>query len=539
MITTIAAWLIVTSGFPQTTEPLYKGMGPHHRAVSTASPLAQKYFDQGLALTWGFNHGEAIRSFQQAVKLDPDCAMAWWGIANASGPNINYPMVDPGHAKLALDALSHAKALQGKCTPVEKALIEATTKRFADPQPDDRSALDVAYCNAMREVWRQYPKDADVGALFAESELDLRPWDNWKPDGTPQPGTLEVLDTVRTVLKLAPTHPQGLHLLIHTVEAGPHPEEAIGAADKLRNLEPGLGHMVHMPSHIDVRTGKWKESVLANQKAILVDNAYRKTRPNSGFYAGYMAHNRHMLAYSAMMRGQSKIAIRAMDEMVSTIPPDFLKENAGAMDGFIAMPFEVRKRFGLWDEVLAQPEPAEIFPISRTMFHGARAIAYAAKGEIEKAHAEQAKFAELKKAVPAGAAFGNNTAAGLLAVDEHLVAGEILVQDGKMEEGIAELRLAVSAEDALRYNEPPDWIQPIRHTLGAALVNTRRFQEAADVYRADLKKLPNNGWSLYGLSRSLQGLGQKAEAAKVKKPFDKVWKDADMSITSSCLCIKG
>ncbi len=540
MISTIGAWLVVANGLiAQVQEPLYKGMGPHHRVITTTSPEAQKYFDQGLALTWGFNHGEAIRSFQQATKLDPNCAMAWWGIANASGPNINYPMVDPDHAKLALDALEHAKALEDKGTLVEKALIEATAKRFANPQPEDRSGLDKAYCDAMRDVWHAYPKDADVGALFAESELDLRPWDNWKPDGTPQPGTEEILATVQSVLALDPNHPQGLHLMIHSMEASPHPEMAMAAADKLRNLEPGLGHMVHMPSHIDVRTGKWKEAIIANQKAIVVDNNYRKGRPNTGFYAIYMAHNRHMLCYAAMMRGQSGIAVKAVDEIIGQIPPDFLKAMAAQVDGFVAMPIEVRKRFGLWDEVLAMPEPAADFPISKSMYHAARAVSYAAKGEIDKAHDEQAKFTEARKAVPADATFGNNSGAGLLAVDEHLVSGEIMVQDGNIDEGIAELKLAVIAEDALRYDEPRDWIQPIRHTLGAVLVNSHRFDEAEQVYRADLTILPNNGWSLYGLYRSLQGLGKKDEAAKVKKQFDAVWKDADMSITSSCLCVKG
>ncbi len=541
MLATISALLTVSSGFGNapTDEPLFKGLGNHHRAVSNASPLAQKYFDQGMAFIFGYNHGESIRSFQQAAKIDPGCAMVWWGLANACGPHINDPSVSPERAKMAVDALGHAKALEDKASTAEKGLIEAAMKRFASPQPADRSGLDLAYADAMREVWKANPKDADVGALFAESMLDLRPWDQWKPDGTPQPGTEEVVGTLRRVMTLDPTHPQALHLWIHTVEASKHPEWAEGAADKLRNLEPALGHMVHMPSHIYVRVGRWRDAVIANDKGIAADNAFRKIRPNSGFYAVYMAHNRHMLTFAAMMRGQSHKAVATIDEMVKRFPPEWLKENAGLIDGFMAMPTEVRKRFGLWDDVLAMPEPAEYFPISRTMRHGARAIAYAAKGDVAKARNEQTAFHEARKAVPADAGFGNNTAAAILDVDEHLMNGEIMFLEGKQDEGLAELREGVKAEDALHYDEPPGWIQPIRHTLGAALLSIKRFDEAEKVYREDLTILPNNGWSLYGLSHSLAGLGRKKEAAKVQKEFDKVWANADLEISSSCLCLPG
>jgi tetratricopeptide (TPR) repeat protein len=520
-------------------EILFTGLGPHTRAVTTSSPKAQQFFNQGLNFLYAFNHAEAKRSFRAAVKYDPECAMAWWGLAMANGPHINAPFVPPDDEKEAVEALQKAMAKIQKARPADQALIRATLVRFKWPQAEDRAPLDRAFADEMRKVWKRYPRDADVGAWFAESMMELRPWDLWTQDRRPQPGTPEIVATLERVLRLNPRHPFGLHLYIHAVEASSQPEKARLAADRLRDLQPALGHNVHMPSHIDIRLGDWKKAIVANEKAIAADAAYRAKRPEQRLYRVYMAHNHHMLALAAMMTGQSKPAIKEIDRMVAEMPEDFKKEFAAFVDGFFSMPFEVRVRFGLWDEVLSLPEMPDYFPISRALRHAARAVAYAAKGMPQQARSEQAMFASAVKQVPKEAAFGNNSAATILAIAEHLMNGEILVAEGKTESAIEELRLAVKAEDVLRYNEPPDWIQPTRHTLGVVLLTAGRHAEAAAVYRDDLKVYPNNGWSLYGLAESLKRLGREKEAAEVRAKFDTIWKDADIAIRSSCLCLPG
>src|ERR1044071_8671907 len=328
----IIVWSMLTlAGFKllAAKEPLYDGLGSHSRKVTTESPEAQRYFDQGLGFLHGFNHRAAIRAFQQAAELDPECAMAHWGVALACGPHINSMAVPPPAAELAWKELGLAQKNAPNASAVEQALINALAKRYAIPQPEDRSGLDRAYADAMREVWKKYPEDPDAGALFAEAMMNLRPWDQWMPDGKPQPGTDEIIATLDAVLKLNPDHPLANHLYIHAVEASPHPERAIAAADRLRNLQPGLAHNVHMPSHIDIRTGQWLKAVDTNEKAVEADEHYRKVfGPPEGFLNVYIAHNRHMLAYAAMMTGQRDLAIRHIRAMVGEMPLDFLKENA-------------------------------------------------------------------------------------------------------------------------------------------------------------------------------------------------------------------
>jgi tetratricopeptide (TPR) repeat protein len=518
--------------------PLYEGLGQLTRPVTTQSPEAQRYFDQGLAFLYAFNHDEAIRSFARAAELDPQCAMARWGVAIANGPHINNPVVPKEREKAAFDAAGAAAALAAGASPVERALIDAARRRYADPQPEDRKALDQAYADAMRAVFRDHPKDADVGALFAESLADLRPWDLWLPDGSPQPGTEELVRTLESVMALDPKHPLALHLYIHAVEASPEPGRADAAADGLRERMPGLGHLVHMPSHIDVRRGRWQEAIEANARAIEADRRYRERAPEQGFYRLYMAHNHHMLTYGAMMLGQSELALRTIRAMADGIPLEFVKQNPWA-DGFLAMPLEVLLRFGRWDEALAAPEFPEFAPISRALRHYARAVSYAAKGQVEDARKEQALFAAARERVPKEATFGNNTAADILAVASSFMAGEILFREGKKDEGIAALREAAALEDRLRYDEPPDWIQPVRHALGAALLQAGRFEEAEKVFREDLAKLPGNGWGLYGLHRALQMQKKAAESADVERQFDAAWSQADLKIKSPCLCFPG
>jgi len=520
-------------------EPLYEGLGSYSRKITTDSPEAQRYFDQGLAFLHGFNHRAAIRAFQQAAEIDPRCAMAHWGLALACGPHINLTVVPPPAAELAWKELNLARKNADYASPVERTLIDALGKRYANPQPADRSGLDRAYANAMRDVWRNFPNDPDVGALFAEAMMDLRPWDQWTAQGKPQPGTDEILATLDAVLKLNPNHPLANHLYIHAVEASPNPQRAIAAADRLRNLQPGLAHNVHMPSHIDIRTGQWLKAVDTNAKAVEADQRYRKIfgQPK-GFLNVYIAHNRHMLAYAAMMTGQRDLAMKHIRAMVAEMPADFLKENVLQAEGNVAMPLEVMVRFGLWNDILTEPEKyTEKMWFTRAFHHAARAIASAAKSSTTNARNEQRIFLELTRLVPKETSLGNNSCEAILGVVTPMVEGEILVAEGQVDRGIEELRAAIQQEDALKYDEPPGWLIPVRHSLGAVLMKQQRFAEAEQVYREDLARLPDNGWSLFGLAETLRRQSKNAdEASETQAKFEKVWAKADLKITTSCLC---
>jgi tetratricopeptide (TPR) repeat protein len=539
----LVAFTAISASFVSaaTKEPLFEGLGSHSRKITTQSPEAQAYFNQGLRLLYGFNHGAALRAFKQAAALDPESPMPHWGVALANGPHINFPVVPPPAAEEAWSELTLAQKFAPNGSPVERALIDALARRYANPQPDDRSALDKAYADAMRDVWKKFPNDTDVGALFAEAMMDLRPWDQWTPEGQPQPGTDEIVATLDAVLKLDVNHPFANHLYIHAVEASPHPERALAAADRLRDLQPALAHNVHMPSHIDIRVGHWHEAITANLKAVEADKKRRALiGPPQGFIVVYIAHNEHMLAYAAMMTGQRELALTHIRAAVAALPEDFLKENAMAAEGFVAMPYEVLARFGLWDEILAAPDHPDYMPFTRAFRHAARGIAFAAKGDATSARAEQALFEEGAKLVPAEETAGNNTCRGILAVAAPMLEGEILAREGKVDEAVAKLHEAVKAEDALRYDEPPGWILPVRHSLGATLMKAGRYAEAEQVYRDDLARLPNNGWSLFGLARSLRLQKKSApEIAELDERYAKIWSKADLTITSSCLCQPG
>jgi tetratricopeptide (TPR) repeat protein len=462
----IIVWSMLTlAGFNllAAKEPLYDGLGSYSRKVTTDSAEAQRYFDQGLGFLYGFNHRAAIRAFQQAAELDPECAMAHWGVALACGPHINSMAVPSPAAELAWKELELAQKNAGNTSPVERALIDALAKRYANPQSEDRAGLDRAYADAMREVWKGYPKDPDVGALFAEAMMNLRPWDQWTPEGKPQPGTDEIIAALDAVLKLNPNHPLANHLCIHAVEASPNPERAIAHADRLRNLQPGLAHNVHMPSHIDIRTGQWLKAVDTNEKAVEADKRHRK------------------------VFGPAKYT----DKM--------------------------------W--------------FTRGFHHAARAIAYAAKGDTANARKAQSVFLERAKLVPKQDFVSNNSCESLLAIAIPMVEEEILIAEGKIDNGIEQLRAAIQKEDALKYDEPPGWMIPVRHSLGAVLMKQQRFAEAEQVYRDDLGRLPENGWSLLGLAESLRKQKKNAdEVAQTQAKFEKVWAKADLTITTSCLC---
>jgi tetratricopeptide (TPR) repeat protein len=520
-------------------EPFFEGLGSYSRKITTDSAKAQRYFNQGLAFLHGFNQSAAIRSFQEAARLDPECSMAHWGIALASGPHINYAVVPPPAAELAWKELTLAQQHVEGASPVERRLIEALSHRYANPQPEDRSPLDLAYADAMRGVWKDYSDDPDVGALFAEAMMDLRPWDQWTLAGEAQPGTDEILATLDAVLKLNPNHPFANHLYIHAVEASPNPERADAAAERLRKLQPGLAHNVHMPSHIDIRRGRWAHAIATNVNAVEADRRYRKVFGEPEAFAPlYVAHNRHMLAYAAMMTGQRKLAMKHIRAMVAELPPDFLKDYTMIAESFVAMPLEVLVRFGAWNEILAEPDKyGDNMPFTRAFHYAARALARAAKGDVVNARKEQSIFLERAKLVPKDDYLGNNPCEVVLAMAKRMIEGEILVAEGKIDNGLAALRAAVTAEDALKYDEPPGWMIPVRHSLGAVLMRTGRFAEAEEVYREDLQRLPDNGWSLFGLAESLREQKKsKEEVATTTAKFKRIWEKADLKINTSCLC---
>jgi tetratricopeptide (TPR) repeat protein len=518
--------------------PLFEGLGSHSRKVTTTRPAAQKYFDQGLAFLFAFNHDEAIRSFKHAAALDPECAMAHWGVAIASGPHYNKTDLPADRAAQAWASLQLARAKSKAAPLADQALIEALSARYADPAPAERKPLDEAFAKAMRGAWERFPQDGDIGALYAESMMDRRPWELWTVDGKPQPGTEDIVATLETVLKAHPDHPLALHLYIHAVEASPNPGKAERAADRLRQLQPALGHMIHMPSHTYIRRGRWQEAVEANERAIKADDDYAKTVPGQQFYRMYMAHNHHMLSFAAMMQGQSAKSLAAVRTMLAGVPPQFAADpkSAAIVDGFVTAPMEVMKRFGRWDELLAEPQPPEVFPIARAMRHELRGVAYAAKGRLTEAREEQKQFREAVKKVPQEATFGHNTAADLFAVAEEALEGEILAREGKLAEAVAALQSAAAKEEKLKYSEPPAWVVPVKHALGAWLLKAGRAAEAEAVYRADLAQWPDNGFSLFGLAASLEAQGKMAEAAATRRAFDATWKHADVTLPASCFC---
>ncbi|HXC16007.1 MAG TPA: hypothetical protein VNV60_01055 [Holophagaceae bacterium] len=512
-------------------------LGAHHRAVSTKSAAAQKAFDQGLTWAFAFNHDEAMRAFQEAARRDPNLAMAWWGIALVNGPHINNPVVDAAHAKAAWDALGEAKRRLARAKPVEKALIGALAVRYEDPQPSDRKFLDEDYAKAMAAVAKRFPKDADVATLYAESLMDVRPWDQWTRAGEPEPGTKEILAALHRALQLDPLHPGALHLTIHALEASPHPEQALAAADKLRRLVPDAGHLLHMPSHIYARTGRWEEAAEVNERAMAADERYKARKPVIGFYGLYMLHNAHFLAYTAMMEGRQKVALEQTKGVATAFPLAWVKQNAAFADAFQTVHWEAMKRFGLWTDLLKEPAPDAGLPVSGATWHAMRATAFAALGRVDEALAEQAAFEGALTKVPAEFSWGTNTATAVLAVEKEVLAGEIAFRQQKSEEAIARLQQAVRLEDALKYDEPPDSIIPARQALGAVLLAAWKAKEAQAVYEEDLKAYPANIWSLMGLHRALVSEGKEKEAQAVDAQLQKAAARSDIRIETSCLCI--
>jgi tetratricopeptide (TPR) repeat protein len=518
----------------------FEGLGDHRRSITTSSPDAQAFFDQGLVLYFGFNHEEAIRSLEAALELDPGCAMAQWGIGMSAGPNINNPEMEEAASKLAWESAQAALALLDEESPVERALVEALAVRYTWPAPEDRSELNQKYADAMRKVWAAHGDDADVGAWTAEALMNLRPWDLWTSEGKPNPGTDEIMTILETVLEIEPNHPGACHFYIHTMEASPFPEKALPAANRLRTLVPAAGHLVHMPGHIDIRLGNYESAAQANLNAIEADRRYVElTGGAQGFYTIYRAHNYHFLAYAAMFDGRREMALKAAQEMVDQVPMELVLAYPDFLDAFMAVPVHVLVRFGLWEQLLELPRPREELQASTAFWHYGRTVAFSALGRVEEGAREFAALEAAIETVPESRLMGNNTVDKLTAIAHRMAEGELRYRQGEHERAFELLREAVQRDDALRYDEPWGWMQPVRHALGALLLEQGQLAEAEAVYREDLELHPGNGWALHGLGEALRRQGKSAEATRCSQDFDRAWLRADINISGSCYCRRG
>jgi len=524
-------------GAASDTVPLYDNLGDYHRQITTTVPAAQKYFDQGLRLYYAFNHPEAIRAFRAAQQLDSLCAMCYWGEALAWGPNINMPM-DSAGGVAARASLQRALALRSRASKVERGLIDALDARYAPPEQAaaPRAALDSAYATAMAGVARAHARDQDVAVLYGESLMDLRPWDYWTADGSLQPGMDAALSRLERVVASNPRHPGACHFYIHAVEAA-HPERAVPCAERLAALMPGAGHIVHMPGHIYIRVGRYMDAVRANEHAVHADETFiRDQRPGTSVYtASYYPHNFDFLAFAAAMAGRAEQAMGAADRQASVISAAMLTAPGMTfLQHHITRRLQVRVRFGRWDEILATPAPSGELPHAAGMWHYARGRALAATGKLDEAEAELALVhAAATDPRLAGVRLEFNESPAILGIAEHLLAGSIAGARSDHAAAVTHLREAAALEHGLTYGEPPDWTVPVRHDLGAALLAAGRAPEAEQVYREDLKRFPDNGWSLLGLSQALRAQGRTAEADRAMAGFRRAWSAADVEISSS------
>jgi tetratricopeptide (TPR) repeat protein len=517
------------AGPKRSQAPLFDGLGNHHHAITTDAPLAQRYFNQGVVLLYGFNHEEAIRSFRAAAQADPDCAMAYWGVAYALGPNINRPMPDSAVPE-AWQALQDGLARLDKVSPREQAYLQALAKRY-EPEPvADRSRLDRAYADAMREVTRKHPDDLDAATLFVEAVMDLMPWDYYQLDRKPKPEMVEAIDVLRSVLRRNPDHPGANHFLIHALEAGPTPEDALFSADRLRALNLQAAHLIHMPSHIYVRTGRYFDAIDVNAEAARVDRRYIAQCRAQGFYPSvYYPHNEHFLWFANLMAGRAKDAIKVARrieelELDARCGPYPLIE----APRFRHLTYITLARFGRWEELAREKPPAEEFPLDLAFWHYARAMGEIAQGDVASAAerlTEVRRIGELQALKDMDSPVFPATM--VYAVAEAVLAGKVAIARDQISVGLDHLKRAVSLEDSIPYMEPPFWTTPTRQTLGAALLEAGMAADAEGVFRADLDRNPRNGWSLYGLQQALKQQRQDFAADAVGREFAQSWSRAD------------
>ena len=514
--------------------PVFKGLGAHTHPISTKNPQTQTFFDQGVNLLFGFNHAEAIRSFREAARLDPDCAMCWWGVAFALGPNINLPMPDDAVAP-AWQALQRARALASHASPEEQAWIAALAARYSADPKADRKTLDAAFADAMGRLWRQYPADLDAGTLWVEAMMDTQPWDYWQPDGvTPKGHAPEITSTLEGIIKRQPDHPGALHLYIHAVEATTTPERAEVAADRLAALMPEAGHVVHMPSHIYYRVGRYADAVHANELAARTDEDYIAACKSQGFYpVGYYGHNIHFLWTSSEMEGRYQASIDAARRLVKAVDAVDVAKQMSMGELYVFTPVATLLRFGKWDAILAEPAPPPELTLDTAVWRYARGYAFANKGDLKSAHAERDRLAGLVSADFSKYAPWGIPATQMVDLSLSLLDGEIARTSGDLNAAVKAFQSAAALEHNLPYTEPPYWHQPVSHLLGAVLLQAKRPAEAEAVYRESLKSYRLDGWALYGLAQALDAQGKTAEAAGARRKFDQVWTFADVKLTSS------
>jgi tetratricopeptide (TPR) repeat protein len=539
MLRAIAAALLVVlapAAAAQTPVPLYDNLGTRTHRISTRVPRAQRYFDQGLRLTYAFNHAEAIRAYREAARLDTTCAICWWGVALAYGPNINNPM-DSAAGAAALEAEERARALRGRASPAERAYIAALARRYGTDPVAESAARDSAYADAMRDVVRRSPDDLDAATLYAEALMDLRPWDFWGADGGARPGVDHIAHVLEGVLRRDPNHPGACHYYIHLVEASPRPERALACARRLPSLMPGAGHIVHMPAHVFIRLGMYAEAEQANLHAAHDDEAYIADQHPDGLYpVMYYPHNLHFLWAVAALQGRRAVADSAIRRLRAEAPAAVALRDP-SLEVYQLPPLYQMAWFGEWERALAEPRPpAQLIPTTG-LWRYARGRALAATGRLDEARRELDSLAALRRAaprlLPAGTRMGFAPPETILGIAEHLLAGEIAARERRWDEAVDRLRAAVSLADGLQYNEPADWYYPPRWCLGAVLLDAGRPAEAEAVYREDLRRNPNNGWSLFGLTRALDAQGRNAEAAAVREQQRRAWARADVTLTSS------
>jgi tetratricopeptide (TPR) repeat protein len=504
---------------------LFDGLGDHHYEITTSEPLAQQYFDQGLRLYYAFNHREAVRSFREAQRLDPDCAMCYWGEAMAYGPNINLAM-DRQSALAAYAAVQRALEARPHASATEVALIDALSTRYVANPPEDRVHLDAAYAAAMDELAERWPEDVEIGTLAAEAQMDLRPWDYWTAVGEPQPGMATALERLEHAVEVDPTHPGACHFYIHAMEKL-HPERAVPCAERLASLMPAAGHIVHMPGHIYIRVGRYLDAVEANRHAVHADESYiRDQQPGVGMYtAGYYPHNYDFLAFAAMMIGLGEESIGAAEKVVSLIPEEaFSTPGMGFLQHWSMRPVLLKVRFEQWDDVLGMIEPPAQRPHARAIWHYGRGRAWIARGNLVAANAElgslrriaeRPELAELKMEF--------NTSDDLVRIAERVLTGRLEAAQGRYGRAVEALREAVRGEDELTYGEPPEWSVPTRLDLGEVLLEAEEYGEAERIFRESLAQFPRNGWALRGLGSALRAQGRHADAAVVEGELRSVW----------------
>ncbi len=525
---------VASTTVPGQTAPRLQNLGEHRFPVTTQSARAQLFINQGLMLAYGFNHAEAHRSFAEAARLDPDCAMAYWGMALVLGPNINMTM-NPENEPQTHALVKEALALKPKVSEKERAYIDALATRYDGVVKNDRRALDLAYMEAMRALSIRYPDDLDAATLYAESVMDLRPWDYWTRDHRPYPETIEVMRVLEDVLANNPNHPGAIHLYIHTVELA-RPELAEAAAERLWTLAPGAGHLVHMPSHIFRRIGRYADASRSNQDAIAADEDYITQCRAQGVYPlAYYPHNIHFLWDSATMEGRRAVAIEAARKSAASIPDGAWRE-VPLLHQFVVAPLLAYVRFGDWEAILAEPRPPEDSLFWTGTWHYARGLAFTSQGRLVAADEERQaleRIAAQDTLKDLRVTFSRNGAQAILAIAGEVLAGELAARRGDYDEAIARLHRGALLEDNLIYNEPPDWHVPVRQSLGAVLLDAGRPAEAEAVYWQDLRRNPENGYALFGLMQSLQAQGRTKAAAQIEVRFRQAWNAADITLTAS------